>query len=199
MLLLQQIFDKKNSKGNSFTIRSGCGCALPKSGQAMVEFIVAVVLIMLVVGGILAVANLQRADSKSMLEATEEAIKDSMGNPIANNFSPIKDWNDGADGYEQTKDDKAEKGSFSKVRNKITGHAVPDNDWSAFDRADGNSVRYGDIKQLDSSASASVIGMIEGTASETAEIPPVIQKSIGLAEEVEVENQVWMPKTGGLY
>lgn len=199
MLLLQQKFDKKIPKGNTIIDRCGCCRSLPKSGQAMVEFIVAVVLIMLVVGGILAVANLQRADSKSMLEATEEAIKDSMGNPLADNFSPIKDWNDGADGYEQTKDDKAEKGSFSKVRNKITGHAVPDNDWSAFDRADGNSVRYGDIKQLDSSASASVIGMIEGTASETAEIPPVIQKSIGLAEEVEVENQVWMPKTGGLY
>jgi hypothetical protein len=43
------------------------------------------------------------------------------------------------------------------------------------------------------------MGMIEGKSSETAEIPPVIQKALGMAEEVEVENQVWMPKTEGLY
>lgn len=180
-------------------------CGLPqqkscsRSGQAMVEFVVAAVLIMLVVGGILAVASLQRADSKSMLDATTEAIEDSMGNSISKTFSPIKDWDNGVDGYEQTKDDKAKGGSLANVRNAITGHAVPNGDWSAFERGDGNSVVYGDIKQLDSSGSVSTIGMIEGNASETAEIPPVIQRSLGMPDEVEVENQVWMPKTEGLY
>lgn len=173
------------------------GCS--RSGQAMVEFVVAAVLIMLVVGGILAVASLQRADSKSMLAATTEAIEDSMGNSIPANFSPIKDWDDGADGYEQTKDDRSQGGSFSRVRNDITGHAVPNDDWSAFNRADGNSVTYGDIKQFDSSGGSSAIGMVKGDASETAEIPPVIQRSLGMPEEVEIENQVWMPKTEGLY
>lgn len=173
--------------------------ACSRSGQAMVEFVVAAVLIMLVVGGILAVASLQRADSKSMLAATTEAIEDSMGNSIPENFSPIKDWDDGADGYEQTKDDRSQGGSFSRVRNDITGHAVPNDDWSAFERGDGNSVTYGDIKQLDSSGGSSAIGMIEGKASETAVIPPVIQRSLGMPEEVELENQVWMPKTEGLY
>lgn len=173
--------------------------ACSRSGQAMVEFVVAAVLIMLVVGGILAVASLQQADAKSMLAATTEAIEDSMGNSIPSNFSPIKDWDNGADGYEQTKDDKSMHGSFSGVRDAITGHVAPNGDWSAFERPDGNSVVYGEIKQFDSSAGASTMGMIEGKSSETAEIPPVIQKALGMAEEVEVENQVWMPKTEGLY
>lgn len=172
---------------------------LSNSGQAMVEFIVAVVLIMLVVGGILAVASLQRADAKSMLDASKEAIEDSMGNSIPKNFSPIRDWDEGLDGYEQTKDDKAKDGSFSRVRGSITGHVAPNGDWSAFDREDGKSVTYGDIKQLDTSAGASAIGMVDGKASETAEIPPVIQRSLGAPNEVQVENHVWMPKTEGLY
>ena len=56
-----------------------------------------------------------------------------------------------------------------------------------------------DIKQLDTSAGASAIGMVDGKASETAEIPPVIQRSLGAPDEVQVENHVWMPKTEGLY
>ena len=173
--------------------------ALSKKGQAMVEFVVAVVLIMLVVGGILTVANLQRADAKSMLAATSEAIDSAMGNSIPDNFSPVKDWNNGPDGYEQTKDDKKISGSLSNVRNSITGVAAPNGDWSAFSRSDGDGVVYDDIKQLDKSGGTSTIGMIEAEASETAEIPPVIQRTLGMASEVNVENQVWMPKTEGLY
>mgnify|MGYP003288851818 FL=1 len=173
--------------------------ALSKKGQAMVEFVVAVVLIMLVVGGILTVANLQRADAKSMLAATSEAIDSAMGNSIPDNFSPVKDWNNGPDGYEQTKDDKKISGSLSNVRNSITGVATPNGDWSAFSRSDGDSVVYDDIKQLDKSGGTSTIGMIEAEASETAEIPPVIQRTLGVDSEVNVENQVWMPKTEGLY
>lgn len=173
--------------------------ALSKKGQAMVEFVVAVVLIMLVVGGILTVANLQRADAKSMLAATSEAIDSAMGNSIPDNFSPVKDWNNGPDGYEQTKDDKKISGNLSNVRNSITGVAAPNGDWSAFSRSDGDSVVYDDIKQLDKSGGTSTIGMIEAEASETAEIPPVIQRTLGMDSEVNVENQVWMPKTEGLY
>jgi hypothetical protein len=98
-----------------------------------------------------------------------------------------------------SKDDKAKDGSFSRVRGSITGHVAPNGDWSAFDREDGKSVTYGDIKQLDTSAGASAIGMVDGKASETAEIPPVIQRSLGAPDEVQVENHVWMPKTEGLY
>ena len=173
--------------------------ALSKKGQAMVEFVVAVVLIMLVVGGILTVANLQRADAKSMLAATSEAIDSAMGNSIPDNFSPVKDWNNGPDGYEQTKDDKKISGNLSNVRNSITGVVAPNGDWSAFSRSDGDSVVYDDIKQLDKSGGTSTIGMIEAEASETAEIPPAIQRTLGMASEVNVENQVWMPKTEGLY
>lgn len=169
------------------------------SGQAMVEFVVAVVLIMLVVGGIITVANLQRADAKSMLDATTSAIEDSMGDAIPSKFSPISDWNNGPDGYEQTKDDRPESGSFSNVRNDITGYSVPNDDWSAFDRVDGTSAIYGDIEHFDSSGATSTFGMVEGEASETAEIPQVIQRMLGASSEVSVENQVWMPKTEGLY
>lgn len=188
-----------NTISNKKKIKHPSNIASSNAGQAMVEFVVAVVCIMLVVGGILVVANLQRADAKSMLKASEEAIKDSSGNPLADNFTPIENWDNGADGYEQTKDDTAKKGSFSRLRNKVTSHAVPDDDWSAFNRADGNSVNYNGIRQINSSGSASAIGMIEREASETAEIPSIIQKALGYPEEVEVENSVWMPKTGGLY
>lgn len=170
-----------------------------RSGQAMVEFVVAVVAIMLVVGGILTVASLQRADAKSMLDATTEAVEDSMGNTISSNFSPINDWDNGPDGHEQTKDDRAQKGSFTKVRGDITGRAVPNDDWSAFDRADGGSVVYDEIERLDASGGSTIIGMVEGKSSEVAEIPNAIQQILGFPAEVEIENEVWMPKTEGLY
>lgn len=196
-------FEKKQMRYNSAYLNKYTGhggfCFLSRSGQAMVEFVVAIVLIMVVVGGILAVANLQRADSKSMLGATSEAIENSMGNPIPKNFSPVSDWSNGVDGHEQTKDDRQKQGDFSNVREAITGRTAPNGDWSAFDRYDGNSVIYDDIKQLDSSGGLSSIGMVEGESMELAEIPHVIQQSLGLPSEVTVENQVWMPKTGGLY
>ena len=171
-----------------------------QSGQAMIEFVIALIGVLAVVAGIITVADLSRADSDTYNAASEDAIGSAMGNPIAANFTPVKDWNKGADGRTFTKDDRPEHGSFAWVRNSITSRTVPNGDWSVTDRADGAQARYADIKDLDAGSNTSALfAFSRGRAETTVETLPIARTLFGVNDIVTVRNEVYMPATGGLY
>ncbi len=171
-----------------------------REGQAMVEFVICLVGILIVAAGLLLVADLTRSDTDTLVTATGSAISDAMSLSIASSFSPVEDWDEGSDGMRHTKDDRALRGNFDRIRNRVTSYTAPDGDWSGTRRADGSSIEYDDIVQFnDGVLVASVLHFMRAKDEMTVETLPVMQSLMGLPVEITVRNEVWMPALGGLY
>jgi len=172
----------------------------PKSGQAMLEFVIALVGIMLVVAGVLTVAELNKANTDTLVRATERAIFSAMGNPIAETVPEVRDWAKGPDGRALTKDDELVRGSFDNVRHGITTFTAPNSDWTGTERLDGADARYKDVSDMNFGLNtAKIMGFASGSDEESVETLPVSQTLLGLPEIVDVRNETYMPATGGLY
>ena len=166
----------------------------------MLEFVIALIGILLVIAGVLTVAELNKADTDTLTRASEQAITSAMGNPIADSFTPVKDWGKGSDGRTLTKDDERQDGSFANVRGGITKFTAPNSDWSGTDRIDGSEARYKDVKDMNFGLNtAKIMGFSQGSDEEGIETLPVSQTLLGLPEIVDVRNETYMPATGGLY
>ena len=167
--------------------------ALRRSGQAMVEFVIAIVGVLVVAAGILLLAELHRADTDTAVEATAEAIDDSMGSAIASSFTPVDDWREGRDAMRHTKDDRPGSGSFSGVRARVARRTAPGGDWSGL-------ARYDDIRQFsDGAMDSATFRFHRGASQQTVEPLPVLRRLLGLPDAMTLRNETWMPSTGGLY
>lgn len=169
-------------------------------GQAMVEFIVSLVAILIVAAGMFLLAELIRVDTETSVAATGEAISGSMSLGMATSFTPIEDWDPGADGMRHTKDDRPQRGNFGRVRRNVTAYTAPSGDWSGTRRLDGGATRYADIVQFhDGVLSGSTMRFMRGRSEQTVETIPVMQSLMGLPPTLTLRNEVWMPSTGELY
>ena len=181
---------------------SGVGRVLasPCGGQAMIEFVICIVGILIAAAGLLLLADLTRSDTDTLVAATGEAISDSMSLSIASSFSPIEDWDEGQDGMRHTKDDRAQTGNFGRIRNRVTAYTAPDGDWSGTQHSDGSAAHYDDIVQFNNGVlTASTFRFMSAEDEETVATLPVLQSLLGLPTEITVKNEVWMPSVGGLY
>ncbi|MGI5870338.1 MAG: hypothetical protein ACOX9C_12970 [Kiritimatiellia bacterium] len=166
----------------------------------MVEFVIAIIGVLVVAAGILLLAELHRADADTFVEASAEAISDSMDLSIASSFTPIRDWSPGADGLRHTKDDQVERGSFSSARTRIASRSAPAGDWSGLERLDGESAHYNDIRRFsDGEMDTTTFRFHRGANQQTVETPLVLRSLLGLPETMTLRNEAWMPSTGGLY
>ncbi len=173
---------------------------MSREGQAMVEFVICLVGILIVAAGLLLVADLTRSDTETLVTATGSAISDAMSLSIASSFSPIEDWDEGRDGMRHTKDDRAQTGNFGRIRNRVTSYTAPEGDRSGMRRADGSSVHYNDIVLFnDGALLSSALQFMRAREEATVETLPVLQSLIGVPAEITVRNEVWMPALGGLY
>ena len=170
--------------------------ASPRSGQALVEFTVGLMALLLAVVAILVVGALGRGETDAMAEAQARAAEKSLGSGIAESFSPVSDVTRGSDGFWLTADDEPVAGSLGPVRVAVAGgtglaaaqNAVPE----------GTSPRGDDFGEFAAGGSTSVFGFRSAEASAVAELPPGAGL-LGLREpEVEQRAKVWMPMTGGL-
>ena len=180
------------------TATKNVAAARGHAGQAMVEFVVGLVALLLVAVGILSVAVLVGADTDSFAEAQEEAVRRSMGNGTPDSFSPVKDVDRGPDGILFTKDDKPVRGSFSGMRTRIAGRAIPA-DGSRPSGPDGAETRHDAISGFArGEEGGSLFSLRVGRGEAEAELPPAARPLLGLESPVTLRNEVWLPQTGGV-
>lgn len=179
------------------TERIGAGAARGRAGQAMVEFVVGLIALLLVAVGVLSVAALVRADTDAFAEAQEEAVRRSMGNATADSFSPVEDVDAGPDGLPLTKDDAPVRGSLGGVR-RIASHTRPaDGSWPQ--RPDGSEPGHDAVASFARGGEGDALfSMRVGRGEATAELPPAARPLLGLGETATLRNEVWLPQTGGL-
>jgi hypothetical protein len=167
-----------------------------KSGQAIVEFVVGLVAILIITAALLQIGTLVRADTRTLQEARADAGRDALGNEYFEPISPgpryIRDWGVGGDGNAYTRDDLPVLGNSALLSDGVVGNARPE---ALGALAPGNPVTA--IGRSDQVLSG--LGFVRGHSS-SGPIPllPVTRNLIFGRDSITLESQVFLIYTRGL-
>jgi hypothetical protein len=168
-----------------------------RSGQAIVEFIVGLVAVLVLFAGLLQVATLTKKHTDTMVEARRLAAERAMTDlDAASNPDYISNWKPGTDRKPYTRDDihsPADPGSFdSRIVDRAAEDALG---WSIIDFIPRNPL----ADMHGSGTPASEFGLVSGSDTRTVDLLPAVQDLIYDRPRINVRCTVWMTQTKGLY
>lgn len=171
-----------------------------KSGQALIEVCVCMIAIMTVLLALIQINEMARAETDTLVAARREAGQSAM-QETAVMASPgfLYDWEDpdGGDGMRYSADDEQIDGSSSRFSQHVIENTVSDaGEWNIFENHDNYMKTMHDDGGMNPSA---YFGMIKGEDSETITLLDGFRKLIYNADTVEIESEVWMTWTKGIY
>jgi hypothetical protein len=168
-----------------------------RSGQAMMEVIAGLVVIMVLLIGIVGITSLTRAQTDTLVEARARAGASSLDSTTISAFPQhIADVNAGADGSAYSVDDETTDGDPAAFQNLVVDRtASTPSDWDTLD-----AVPRSPMTALRTSPSpVAEFGLVEGSAQETIPLLPALRHLLYDAEEITIESRVWMTRTEGIY
>ncbi len=161
-------------------------------GQALVEFAVALIAVMVLLAGLIQIGQLSRARTATLIAARRNAAVLALGAsaPPAGAVPVISSWMPGPDGRRYTHDD----------------FAVGASNAMALPRLLAGMARLGSVPQAPPNAisrmaasGAAEFGLVRGDAADTVPTLPVIRNLVYPRPEIELESEVWLTWTEGLY
>jgi len=163
------------------------------SGQALVEFVVALVVILVLVAGTLQISLMGVRHSRLMAEARREAGQKAMQD-LAPFSGPtfIGACTVGPDGIAYTRDDGVTAGNSGAFVAGVVGYAQP---------TELDTIRPGSpVSAIANTAFPQLMfGLVEGEKTETMPLIPVVRELIYRQDAVELKGSAWMTWTKGLY
>lgn len=170
------------------------------SGQAAVEFIVGILLMMIVVSGIVHVNRMSRTSLFLHSVLRGHAGKEAMTVISSENPAYISNWQEGADALRYTADDQPLRNSYvlPATIDMLTKYSVRESrDWTYV--ASDTRLPVSMITLHSSPIMASLVGFVH--TEETLHVPvdTAIRELVYDKDEVAIKEEVWMPLTGGLY
>jgi len=168
-----------------------------KVGQALIEVIVGLVVVLVLTAGLLQLASLTKIHTDVFVNARGQAGDAAMQDaPISPIPSYILDVSEGPDEKTYSRDDTFSSANPEAFRQTIVNTSVSDPaEWSVL-----NSLPYSPISELhDTQYPQSEFGLLQGSASETVPLLPAVRHLLYRADEIEVECNVWMTWTKGIY
>ncbi len=166
-------------------------------GQAVVEFIIALISILALAAGLLQLTSLMLAHTRTMVAARQEAGEASV-QPIAplSDAEFIRDWEEGSDTVPYTSDDDVVLSSAAaQFANLFAERASTDAGWAYVEMSPSDQISP--MRSL--LAPSTLFGLVEGHDTETVPLLPAVRTLLYDAESVRVESKVWMTFCGGLY
>jgi len=168
-----------------------------RNGQALVELIVGLIVILALTAGMLQVASLTRASANVMEAARSHAGERAFSETY---FSPFPDYIaevlPGPDGRAYTRDDEttaADSGAFiATIVNRSAGSA---DGWAVLDEIPANPVN----RLREAPVPVFEFGLIGAIELETIPLLPAVRNLIYAADEIEVEGRAWSTWTRGIY
>jgi len=168
-----------------------------EGGQAIVEFIVGLVAVLVLFAGLLQVASLTKTHTDTMVSARRLAAEQAMMDvdaPTSPDY--IAAWRIGADRKAYTRDDTFSPGDAGGFEDRIVDRAAQDlGGWGIVDGITGN--RVSDLHG--SAAPGSLFGLVEGQDRRSVDLLPAVRDLIYAAPSIDVRCDVWMTRTKGLY
>lgn len=163
----------------------------------MIEFIIALVAILVLAASLLQIASLGRAHTEAMVNARREAATRALS-PVSflADAAYISDWEEGGDESRYTPDDEMVEDEGLSFQNMIVNRASPDDEgWDTYDEVPQNP-----FSGLRGTANpSSVFGLTSGEADETVPLLPAVQNLLYDADSVNVRCEVWLTRMEGIY
>jgi len=186
--------------------RDATGCSesagrISRSGQAAVEFIASLLLVLLVLTGIIHVARLARTSLflHAVLrgDAGQRAMRESS---LGSAPTHISDWKPGADDIRHTADDQPVHNGLvvPGTVGMLAGFSVRSaSDWSFVSQDSRLPVSM--IRLHESPNSATTVGFTHSEETLHVPVDRVLRELVYDKDEVSIKEEVWMPLMGGLY
>lgn len=174
------------------------------SGQAAVEFVVALVALLLIVSGGIFIFNLNTAQRDLTSKLRAEAGEAALGGMTSSSAQYIRDWDVGADGRAGTADDRALGGAAS-VFNHLASYGAKDDpaDWGRLGDEISSAAPQREMPDLYrlryNSMPMSSLRFVRRGETERVETDPVIRRLVLNRDDVRVSHEVYMPSSSGLY
>lgn len=164
-----------------------------KSGQALAEMVVAMVVMIVLIAGLLHIARMAMAHTEAMHEARRQAGERAMQQtPTWANPAFILDWDPGPDGSAYSRDDTIIPAAPAEFTLVIPATAHP----QALDQfLPGNPV-----SAIAANPSPQhEFHLVRGDGVRYIPVPPIIQHLVYDSETIDLRGEVWMTYTRGLY
>jgi len=175
----------------------------PRSGQALVELMVGLVVVMVLVAGILQIASMTSAHTDAMAEARQEVapltlldLEPGMG--VLSDADYIKDWHEGADERRLSRDDYSDDGNTVGFQDLIVDKTAHDpSGWAVIDSSPNNRIS---ALRADPMVITS-FGLVKGSATESARLDmlPAFRHLVYRSDTIDVEATAWMTLCKGIY
>ncbi len=157
-----------------------------RSGQAIVELVVALVAVMVLFAGLLQIGLLANAHTKVMTEARRLAGRNAIEGGVGG-MAPqyIVNWDDGADGVSYSMDDRRLGGSAALF-------ALMAGERAARGFSLANAVGPNALSDLAPYPDTVLSGFQGGRSRATVPLLPVIRHLVYSADSIELCSEVWM-------
>ena len=172
-----------------------------RSGQAAIELVAGLLLLLIVVTGLIHVNRMARTSLflHSVLRgiAGEHAMESGTTSVVP---EYISDWQEGADGQRYTADDKPVRNGAALpviLATLINDSAKSPDDWAFV--TDSSRLPVSMIRLRQSPAMAATLGFAHEEETLHVPVDSVIRQLVYGKDEVAIKEEVWMPLMGGLY
>ena len=167
-------------------------CASRRAGQAMVEFVVAILAVVIIVAGFFQLIEIIGTRGKILRSLRGEVGKKALAPGfLVDRPDYIREWTEGDDEFRHTADDKSENSSISVTLGAgVIDHSVPNSgDWTYLDNAVNS-----DLASLRGGLSATALGLVHEKETEKIYLMPAMRDWIVGKDYIVVGSELWMPR-----
>ena len=165
---------------------------MKKDGQAIMEFLIALVALIILFAAVVQIAIYDSVHTNAMSKARSQAGASSL-NPVIGDKQPnyISRWTEGPDKVNYSVDDGMVKGQINDFKQGILSNASPDT----------LRVKVGRnaISSLQDDPNRLLSDFARGHDTETMDVMPILQYALGAPEEIAITCEVWMVTSGRIY
>jgi len=163
------------------------------AGQALVEFVVALVAILVLFAGLVQIGLLTSTRTQTMIDARQEAGQNAIA-PLS--VSPVPDyienWQAGSDTRQYSADDVFTTANAADFSGQLVAYGHPE-DLHSWVPANAVSPLYQNPNPV------SLFGLVSGDASETVQLLPAVTHLIYAADSINIYSEVWLGWSQGIY
>ncbi len=165
----------------------------PRAGQAIVELIVGLVALLVLVGGVITLGRLSRAQTVAIQEARRTAGVAALADAAP--FSGpayIESRTAGGDATPYSRDDGTTAGNVADFQDRVVSYGQP--------QALGETLPDNEVSTLFDAAFPQVMfGFTHGEHDVTVSNIPIVRHTMYDAETIRVHGEAWLTWTKGIY
>lgn len=167
------------------------------SGQAIVELCVCMVAVIVLISAMIQFASLTKAQTDTMVASRAMAGEQAMSEgPTLPTPAYLYDWDENTDEKRYGADDSPVSGNSEPFHSLIVEESVSDAaEWNII----GERPNYMSDLHSATFGPSVIFGMVSGKSSTNVNLVSAFQKLVYRKDSIDIESEVWMTWTKGIY